>query len=130
MTEHRKGLWYLAHPYTADTADEISRNVVSADTIAARLIDKGYQIYSPISHTHQMHLIGVQLGLWKVSEWKMWMDIDFEFIKHCEGIIMSPYWSRSKGCRIELETFEDNGKKILYAEDLLEDIKKEIGWVT
>ena len=117
-----KGLWYLAHPYTADTADEISRNVVSADTIAARLINKGYHIYSPISHTHHMHLIGASLGFWKVSEWKMWMELDHEFIKHCRGIIMSPNWSRSKGCRIELETFEDNDKEILFAEDLLNEL--------
>ena len=114
-----KGLWYLAHPYTADTADEISRNVVSADTIAARLINKGYHIYSPISHTHHMHLIGASLGFWKVSEWQMWMDLDNTFIQHCTGIILSPNWEQSEGCKIECATFEFAGKKILFAEDIL-----------
>lgn len=116
----KQGLWYLAHPYTAESAEEVRMNVISADTIAARLINKGYQIYSPISHTHQMHLEGVKMGLWSVAEWEMWMDLDHEFIKHCRGIILSPNWEKSTGCKIEFDSFQDAEKEILFAEDLLQ----------
>ena len=56
-----KGLWYFAHPYTVKDDDGRyvpegeEANFQLANIRAAELIRLGYNVYSPISHTHPIH---------------------------------------------------------------------------
>ncbi|MFX0122476.1 MAG: DUF1937 family protein [Candidatus Hodarchaeota archaeon] len=120
---HNK-LWYLAHPYTADTEDEIELNVRKANVIAAKLICAGLFVYSPISMTHWIHKEAVRMGLIAKTEWELWMNFDFFFIENfCTGLIMSPGWENSPGCKQEYKRFKELEKPVYE----LEDVFKELG---
>lgn len=117
-------LWYLAHPYTAISDEEIESNVKNANIIVAKLICAGLFIYSPINMIHRIHLEAVEMGLIEKTEWELWMKFDDFMIKNvCAGAIMSPGWKNSKGCRHEYIVFKDL-KKPIY---LLKDIFQELG---
>ena len=73
----RNKLWYLAHPYTANSDEKIELNVKKANIIAAKLICAGLFVYSPISMTHWIHKEAVRMGLIANTEWELWMNFDF-----------------------------------------------------
>jgi len=120
MNEALSGWWYLAHPYTCKDRDgryifegEVA-NFYLANLRAAQLIDAGWKIYSPISHTHPIHaaypsFVGGQVHA-------PWYEYDNDFIRIVPfvGIILSPEWEGSSGCRDEKELFEQLGRKVMY----------------
>ena len=121
-----KGLYYFAHPYTAK--DEAGNYVPEAEEAnfqicnyrAGRLLTAGFNIYSPISHTHPIHQASPLLL--SRHEHEMWYALDLEFIAKTDftGIILAPGWKASKGCVLEKQTFEDmGGKAILYYDDVV-----------
>ena len=120
-----KGLWYFAHPYTCK--DENGNYVPEGEDAnfnvcnyrSGRLLARGYNIYSPISHTHPIHRASpVFLAR---HEHELWYELDLDFIAKTDftGIILAPGWKSSKGCMLEKETFEDQGKPVLYYDDLV-----------
>jgi len=119
-----KGLWYFAHPYTCK--DEAGHYLPGAEEAnfrlcnlrAARLIERGVLIYSPISHTHPIHcahppFVGSQAH-------EMWYRFDEEFIRRIpfDGIILAPGWEHSVGCRREKTLFESLGRKVKYLHEI------------
>ena len=115
-----KGLWYLAHPYTVKNkkgeyvAGGEEANFQLCNLRAARLIEKGVLIYSPISHTHPIHQIYPPFVGGEVHV--MWYEFDNAIIRATpfEGIILSPGWENSQGCRGEKVLFEELGRKVKY----------------
>ena len=116
----KPGWWYLAHPYTCknEKGDYVFEGEVAnfnlANIRAAQLIDLGWKIYSPISHTHVIHcawppFVGAQVHA-------PWYEFDDDFIKTVPfaGIILSPGWEKSGGCQHEKELFESLGGQVLY----------------
>lgn len=109
------GLFYFAHPYTAK--DEDGNYVPEAEEAnfqlccqrSARLIEAGYNIYSPICHTHPIHRAS-PLFLSR-HEHEVWYRLDNEFIDSTEwkGIILAPLWEQSIGCMAEYKRFIDRG---------------------
>ena len=119
----RNKLWYLAHPYTADSEDEIELNVKNANVIAAKLICAGLFVYSPISMTHWIHKEAVKLGLVDNSEWQLWMRFDFFMIEnYCTGLILSPGWENSPGCKEEYRKFNELQKPIYYSTEVFQEL--------
>ena len=125
-----KGFYYFAHPYTCrDVTDEKrvkyvpegeQANFELCNQRAARLIEAGYNIYSPISHTHPIHRASsVFLGR---HEHEAWYRLDMEFIAKTQfdGIILAPGWENSKGCRMERDWFVEKGLKVLTYREALE----------
>jgi hypothetical protein len=113
-----KGLWYMAHPYTSIDAEgrfvpeAEDANFQLANHRAAELLKRGYNIYSPISHTHPIHRACPEfLGN---REHEMWYHLDNDLISRTnfDGIILPPGWQESKGCCAERELFEAAGKAI------------------
>lgn len=51
--------------------------------------------------------------------WEDCMDITVTILKHCDTVVFLPDWKDSKGARQEHEYAVNNGKKILYYQDLL-----------
>ncbi len=120
----RNKLWYLAHPYTADSEEEIELNVKKANVIAAKLICRGLFVYSPISMTHWIHKEAVRMGLIDNTEWELWMKFDFFFIEnYCTGLILSPGWENSLGCKQEYRRFEELQKPIYVVEEVFQELK-------
>ena len=123
----RPGLYYFAHPYTVKDedghyvyeAEEANFNL--ANIRAGKLIEAGYLIYSPISHTHPIHATMPQFLA--RHEHQRWYEIDAEFIANANwrGIILAPLWETSTGCRGEKAIFEEHGKEILFYCDLVRD---------
>ncbi|UCG04095.1 MAG: DUF1937 family protein [Candidatus Heimdallarchaeota archaeon] len=119
----RNNLWYLAHPYTADSDEKIELNVKKANIIAAKLICAGLFVYSPISMTHWIHKEAVEMGLIDKSEWDLWMKFDYFFIEnHCTGLIISPGWEDSQGCKEEYKRFQELKKPIYLLEEIYQEL--------
>ena len=124
-----KGLWYFAHPYTVK--DENGNYVQAGEDAnfqicnyrAGRLLARGYNIYSPISHTHPIHMASpLFLGR---HEHDMWYELDMDIIRNTDfdGIILAPGWMASKGCVAEKQAFEEMGKRVLYYENIFAPCK-------
>lgn len=123
--ELKEGLWYFAHPYTSKDKDG---NYVSAAEEAnfrlacyraSALMEIGYNVYSPISHTHPIHLASP--AFLSRHEHDMWYVLDNHFLANCnfKGIILAPLWETSKGCKAEKRWFEDNQRVVEFYGDLL-----------
>ena len=125
MLKKKEGLWYLAHPYTCKDAE--GRYVLGGEEAnfrlccvrAARLIEAGWLIYSPIAHTHPIHCAWP--GFVGQEAHEMWYTLDNEFIRQIPfaGIILAPGWQMSKGCRHEKELFESLGRQVMYLDEVL-----------
>lgn len=102
-----KMLWYLAHAYIS----EPDVNFRLTNIIAGDLIDRGYFIFSPVSMTHPIDLILKKQEINKPNEF--WYEFDFITAKRCDGLILSGYWRKSKGCMAELEFFQTQNKPVL-----------------
>lgn len=124
--EFKDELWYFAHPYTCK--NEAGEYILGGEEAnfrlccyrAATLIEKGICIYSPISHTHPIHLAYPKFVGAEVHD--MWYEIDNIFIKQTGfmGIIMAPLWETSKGCIGEKALFEDMGREVRYYKDIID----------
>jgi len=99
-------LWYFAHPYTAPTSEERISNFSNACFRTAQLLYKGYNVFSPIAHSHL-----VDNYLQKFN----WIEFDNLVIAKTDfkGIILAPKWETSKGCIGEKEIFESKGLEVL-----------------
>jgi len=128
MIEFKNGIWYFAHPYTCKDANG---NYVSGgeeanfrlcNIRAAKLIEKGYVIYSPISHTHPIHVSYPPFVGQNIHE--MWYKFDNENIRQIpfKGIILAPNWEKSSGCRAERNMFVEMERTIVLYDDIMNNV--------
>lgn len=104
---------YLAIPYSGIEEDSFK----IANEVAAKLMNEGHVVYSPISHNHP---IAVAHDL--PRGWDYWKDNDTEFVKWADElhlVIITNYHldgeelcRRSKGVTAELEIAKELGKPI------------------
>ena len=119
-----KGLWYFAHPYTCVDKDGNyvpegeEANFQLANYRAGRLFLMGYNVYSPISHTHPIHRACPEFLT--RHEHEIWYHLDMEMIEKTsfDGIILAPGWENSKGCRMERDWFVERGLPVLHFVEL------------
>lgn len=120
------GLWYFAHPYTCKDKDgnfipegeEAHFHICNIR--AAELLDRGYNVYSSISHIHPIYR--ASSSMLARQEHELWYHLDNEFIDSVDwaGIILAPGWEKSSGCRAEKERIEAKGlPSVLYADIVL-----------
>ena len=120
-----KGFYYFAHPYTCRDSEgkfvpeAEDANFQLCNQRAARLMEKGYNIYSPISHTHPIHRASPTFLA--RHEHEMWYHLDNEFLERCtwDGIILAPGWAGSKGCLGEKAWFDSEGLPSLLYEEIV-----------
>lgn len=76
-------------------------------------------IYSPIAHTHPIHVREPQFLA--NNEWELWLQLDELFMKKTEfkGIILAPGWENSTGCKRERKHFEEKGLDILLYDEIM-----------
>ncbi len=103
-------VWYLAHPYSGDQEG----NFKKVNEIGAQLFKQNVIFFSPISMSHPIHLVEDNS-----TTWKQWMRFDKWFMDKCDGLILSPLWTKSKGCRYEYYFFKNRDKPILNVDDVM-----------
>ena len=98
-------IYYLAHPYSPQDGsliyspggkEQVKLNVDRSIEITNDLLDKGYLIFNPLTHSHS-------LDKHQHRKTEFWYDFDLLLLKRCDGIIMSPEWENSKGCMKEFQ---------------------------
>jgi len=107
---------YLASPYTSGTASQRKRRFEMCNTAAAKLIEAGYIVFSPITMTHPIDLLLAKKEQTLGSDY--WVKFDEAFMKMCSAIVILCIdgWRESKGVKREIEYFRKNGKKVEYLE--------------
>lgn len=101
---------YLACPYNHPDPAVRAARVEAADRMAARLMDAGYCVFSPLSHSHPIsrHC--------KVdpTDHDFWLRQDLPFVAWCDALVILPMpgWAASKGIRTETAEAKRLGKPI------------------
>ena len=116
-------LWYFAHIYTATDKRAELANFNLCCIRTAKLIKKGYFVYSPICHTHPIHMAWPEFLV--NDERELWIKLDMLIIQRTDftGLILAPLWEKSSGCHGERETFIELGKPIKLYEDIMKELQ-------
>lgn len=107
-----KQIWYLAHPYSAKTREEINDNVRKSITITNKLLDLGYCVFNPLTHSHP-------LDLEQKRPSGFWYEYDLKLMDMCSGIILCGDHEKSKGCRLGRFEANKRGLDVKYLEEIL-----------
>lgn len=100
---------YLAIPYT----DMMESSFQQANEATALILNKGTNVFSPISHCHH---IAKEYDLPKT--WNFWKQIDYQYIDWADEVwVLCPIEGLSKikestGVQAEIKYAKDNDKKI------------------
>ncbi len=107
-----KTMFYLACPYTHESAEVMEYRFKSVNRVAAGLIAAGQHVFSPISHSHPIAQEGlaVDFGFWK--DWNMSM------LDRCDALLVIKLdgWLSSAGVQAEIWHARQSGKTIEFIE--------------
>ncbi len=90
---------YLASPYSHPDPQVREERFQEVNKAAAVLMQRGWVVYSPISHSHPIALAhDLPRG------WTFWGRMDKAFIKHAllVAVLMLPGWRESVGIKAEM----------------------------
>jgi len=121
----KRGLWYFAHPLTAMKEDgsrdweKERENFHLANKRAVELLRRGYNIFSPISHSYP---IQDEAGHEEDCQFP-WYLLDEDIIRRTkwDGLILAPGWENSKGCNAERRLFESLKLPIKLYQEIIEE---------
>lgn len=101
---------YLASPYSSNNKEIEEQRFKAICKIAGELILKGYFIFSPIAHSHSIHIYGNLK-----SKTAFWEKFNNSWIDWCDELWIAnmPYWFDSKGISREVKYAKSIGKKIV-----------------
>lgn len=104
-------LLYLACPYLHKDWNVVLERVKQVNKLAGALINEGFYIYSPISHSHP---IAQEVDL--PGDWNFWQGFDRVMIKACKGLLVFklPGWEQSVGVNAEIQIAKELGLPIEY----------------
>ena len=107
----RRQLVYLASPYSDPFPEVEAGRFEAACRASANLMATGVFIYSPVAHTHPIHLHGDLPG-----GWSFWERYDRAILQCCHKMIVLqlPGWEQSKGIAAELEISKELGITVEY----------------
>lgn len=103
-----ESLIYLASPYSDPDAQVRTKRFHEVCLVAAKLMERGFLIFSPIAHTHPIAAVG---GLPK--DWEFWERYDRAFLVASSElwVLMTDGWSTSKGVAGETRIMTEELKK-------------------
>jgi hypothetical protein len=104
-------LTYLACPYTHKDRAVLEGRVAKANEATAWLIKNcGWNVFSPITHSHPLHLAGLR------GDWEFWKRIDEEYLTLSKRIVILtlPGWRESVGVTAEIKIARDQGIEIYF----------------
>lgn len=104
-------LRYLASPYSKYPGGR-EEAYQEACKMAANLMEKGYNIFCPIAHSHAIET----LGMTDVHDGDWWLKQDFAVLENCDELLVyqMPGWDESYGVRQEIDYAEQLGIPIKY----------------
>jgi len=107
---------YLAIPYTGQESESFEY----VNKIACKLMNQGYIVFSPISHTHPIACCG---NLPK--DWEFWKKQDECFIEWCDQLWVCDFgdWQTSKGVRAEIEIAKSLKKPVIHIKSIKKKFK-------
>lgn len=102
---------YLASPYTAPDAETREYRFKAACKSAARFMQQGLVVFSPIAHSHPIEIEGG----WQESG-EFWKRQDEPYLMACDRLIVLclPGWMTSRGVAHEIKVAKERGIPIEY----------------
>ncbi len=130
-TEGYKGLMiYLASPYSNLSARVREARYIAVCIAAAKLIEKGIHVFSPIAHSH-----GISLHMQEKHDWTFWRKQDIPFLQQADGMLVLCLdgWEDSVGIKAERKFMLDRMCPVFYTtpDDVVEtaaQLDKQIRW--
>lgn len=77
-------LLFLGCPYSDPSIVIREERCAAASRVAARLMDMGYAVYSPISHGHAIANYGMGVGM----EYETWMVVNDNVLSLCDAVVV------------------------------------------
>jgi hypothetical protein len=101
---------YLAAPYSHWNPLVRWQRFRKVNKRAAQLMDLGYIVFSPISHSHPIS----RYTKADSCDSRFWCDQDLYFLEHCDEvwIYCLPGWEKSKGINEEMAIAAKLGKHV------------------
>lgn len=99
-------LVYLASPYSDDDERVREARFDKACRVAKHLIGHGYNVFSPIAHSHP---VATHYGSPELPKgWSFWRRIDTQFLRACDElfVLTLPGWRESEGVLAEIAAFQ------------------------
>lgn len=99
---------YVAYPYGYDAA------ATMAAEAAARLVEAGAVVFSPIVHGHELALTGLLTA--PPGDHSFWLEYDRPFMEVASALVVyqEQGWASSTGIAHETMQFRDAGKPVFY----------------
>ena len=100
---------YLAAPYTHKNKSTVNARVKSINSHAARLMASGDNVFSPISHSHQ---IAMENDL--PTTFEFWQEQNHSFTDWSDKVVVLALdgWEESRGVADEIKYAESTGKVV------------------
>ena len=116
-----QGYIYLACPYSHENAAVREWRYQTANRYAALLMEAGYVVFSPLSHSHP---VAQFMGEEALMDHDLWMKQDLVFVRGAELVLVLefPGWEKSRGVQRELDFAEEHGVRVCFTE-LTEDLR-------
>lgn len=77
-------LLFLACPYSDPSITVREERCAAASRVAARLMEMGYAVYSPVSHGHAIANYGMGVG----TEYEAWAKVNDPILRACDAIVV------------------------------------------
>lgn len=102
---------YLAVPYSHPDAAVRQERFELANAKAADLMNQGYIVFSPISHSHPIAVQGT-LPL----DFEFWQAMNESFIEWCDKMFVCKIdgWEESVGIKGEIRIADSLGREVLF----------------
>lgn len=115
IDEYRNIKVYLATPYTHKSRFIRWLRFRKANKAAGQLMEQGFFVYSPISHTHPI-CVANKLPF----DFSFWSAYDRSFIDWCDVLVVNAVkgWKESKGVTAEIEYANAKGKPLIVTKSL------------
>jgi hypothetical protein len=97
---------YLATPYSHPDRAVRELRFREVNRVAAELMRAGVHVFSPISHSHSISLMGNL-----PTDWGYWKEYDRAMLKNCEKLVvlMQLGWHESEGVQAEIALAKELG---------------------
>ena len=102
---------YLATPYTHKDENVMEQRFFEVTKVAAQLLNEGYNVYSPITHSH---ILAKYHSL--PTNWEFWKMVDTDYIEWADEvwILCLECWEKSIGVSEETIIAKKLNKEIKY----------------
>jgi hypothetical protein len=117
-----KPLYYLATAYNDASILKRNERYRAALMLTIKLIDKGFHIFSPIVHNHE---VAVRMKTAERGAFDFWREYDCNFLSRCNVLLVyadaEGLWQQSVGVNAEMKFATDNKIQIMYLTVLNDD---------